>query len=140
LHHAPTRGGEQDALRFVDQYEKTLAVYRQEFAQAPPSAIWPACAQRFNPQEHFVRVDRSSRWLIKKPSRNSWRILLIGAFAFGLSACSEYLADKDIGFWLKILLAIFVLYKLFSWLGSSGGGTGGGASGCGGCGGCGGGD
>lgn len=43
LHHNPGGpGSPKDEVRFVKQYEKTLAAYKAMFGAAPPTSIWPA--------------------------------------------------------------------------------------------------
>ncbi len=53
-----------------------------------------------------------------------------------LVACTENIGDKDIWFWFKVALGVYVIYKILSWLSSGGGKNSGGGSGGGvGCGG-----
>lgn len=70
LHHGPTKGGRAEGERFEDQYERTLASYRNAFGEAPPDAVWPPSAIRFGEAAGFVRVNRARAWVLAKP----WRV------------------------------------------------------------------
>ena len=45
LHHDPSRGGVPDASLHERQYLDTLARYREEFGEDPPSDLWPQPAE-----------------------------------------------------------------------------------------------
>ncbi|WP_224994306.1 hypothetical protein [Cesiribacter sp. SM1] len=65
VHHGPTKGGEQEAAKFNDWYQKTKTLYEQVFQQVPPMDIWPQPANRFK-RTHFQRVSLDEYWIIKK--------------------------------------------------------------------------
>lgn len=67
LHHGPTKGGKSEGVRFEDQYERTLASYREAFEEDPPADVWPPSAVRFGEAPDFVRVNRQRVWLTPKP-------------------------------------------------------------------------
>ncbi len=140
LHHLPTQGGASEQARFRAQYEQTLRIYTGEFGQHPPAALWPPVQERFDRIEDFVRINRASSWVMKRPKPILLKGLAMTAFAFSLVGCTEDPDGYGIWFWLKLAFGLFVLYKVFSWLDSGGRGGGSGGSGCGGCAGCGGGD
>lgn len=56
LHHVPTEGGPAEAIRFADQYARTLALYEAAFGPPDP-AHWPGTAQRFS-HARFIVADR----------------------------------------------------------------------------------
>lgn len=82
LHHGPTQGGQQEGERFEDQYERTLASYREAFGEEPPADIWPPSEVRFGEAADFVRVNRQRLWLLPKPWRVNDRrpLVLAGAW------------------------------------------------------------
>ena len=67
LHHDPTKGGRDEAEKFVDWYARTLQSYRELFGQEPPSELWPPVQQRFV-EDPVVKVDRGSNWVLSKSS------------------------------------------------------------------------
>lgn len=139
LHHNPTRGGAQEQQRFERQYRDTLALYAEVFGHQPPTDIWPPVAQRFAAVEDFVRVNLKHKWVLAKPGKTLDKMIALVVLPLLLVACTENLGDRDIWFWLKVALGVYILYILLKWLRSmGGGGSSGGGSGCGGCGGCGG--
>lgn len=137
IHHNPTRGGEDESVKFKQQYQKTLDRYQCVFEQAPPNDIWPSVDERFDGQKHFVRLDKSKMWLIKKPPKAI--LPLVGASVF-LAACTS-VEEDGMWFYVKVAVLIYVTYKIIKFFSGSGGsgrgGSGGGCSaGCGsGCGG-----
>ncbi|MEO0529469.1 MAG: hypothetical protein AAF266_02715 [Planctomycetota bacterium] len=164
LHHGPTKGGKQEGERFEDQYERTLASYRDAFGFEPPSDIWPPSDIRFGEATDFVRVNTQRVWLLQKPFRIAPRTTLVaGLSGVGLVlplAQGEATAAIVLGVPLSFFLIIAIVSLrpgssdrrnrrdrgssgcggFFGWGGCSSGGDGGGDSGCGGggCGGCGG--
>jgi uncharacterized protein (TIGR04222 family) len=69
LHHGPTRGGTDEALRYRAQYVFTLALYEQWFG-APPARWWPGTQARFTPARPLLRVDTARHFVLPKPR---WR-------------------------------------------------------------------
>lgn len=65
IHHGPTKGGNDEQVKFCDWYEKTKELYAVTFQENPPKKIWPESKDRFNAMS-FVRVNRSQYWLVKK--------------------------------------------------------------------------
>ena len=68
LHHGPTRGGQQEAEKFVDQYEATQNSYRDKFGEPPPADIWPASQERFDRSKRIRRICTEDYWLVRKPN------------------------------------------------------------------------
>lgn len=164
LHHGPTKGGPAEDDRFWQQYEDTLSLYRQAFAQSAPSEIWPSARERFHQKNQFVRVNRRKDLVIPRLAVPVILALLFIASAVYLqfnhpvalpgfpavnthsSVSPEIIIAAIVLFiLLKILSAVFGSGKKNKkdkpwWWGSGGGGCGSGCTsgGCGG-GGCGGG-
>lgn len=65
VHHGPTKGGNHEAAKFNNWYQKTKELYQQVFQQEPPVDIWPVPADRFK-NTHFQRVNLEEYWIIKK--------------------------------------------------------------------------
>lgn len=65
IHHSPTRGGKQEANKFIDWYSKTLHCYREKFECAPPSDLWPSPEENLM-SSHCVKIDLKKYWIIKK--------------------------------------------------------------------------
>lgn len=92
LHHGPTRGGVQEAIRYRDQYEATLATYRSAFGEEPPADIWPASDVRFAPERPMI-VNRQTHWVIpKQPFRAFGRAIRSKAAAVAVLIGSTGLA------------------------------------------------
>lgn len=66
IHHGPTKGGQNENLKFTDWYLKTIELYKSSFGEAPPDDIWPAKEKRFK-SVNFQRVNIDNYWVIKKP-------------------------------------------------------------------------
>jgi hypothetical protein len=66
IHHGPTKGGQDEGLKFTDWYLKTIELYKVNFGGNPPDDIWPPKEIRFK-NVNFQRVNRNSHWVLKKP-------------------------------------------------------------------------
>ena len=139
LHHNPTKGGAAEQHRYMDQYRRTLWLYEDVYGEKPPADVWPPAEERFLAADRFVRVNKRDAWVIKKPNPWAETLFLVVTAPLVLIACTDGWGDNDIWFWLKVVFGVYVLYNIFSWLGSGGGkGKNSGGGGCGGFGGCGG--
>jgi len=136
LHHLPTKGGADEQARFRTQYTKTLLAYEKEFGHPPPTSLWPAVETRFSNVERFVRTNKATSWVIKKPNPVFTKGLTLLTIPLFIVSCSDDTDGYGIWFWLKVALGLFFIYKIFSWLDSGKGGGGSGGGGCGGCAGC----
>ncbi len=68
LHHGPTLGGEAEAEKYLEWYDKTKARYASEFDAEPPADIWPPAHIRFDRSRDFKRIDTSGYWLVPQPA------------------------------------------------------------------------
>jgi uncharacterized protein (TIGR04222 family) len=66
IHHDPTKGGPSELRKHREQYERTLASYREWFGMLPPVDIWPTGGERFSAASP-VRVNRERAWIVPKP-------------------------------------------------------------------------
>jgi hypothetical protein len=103
LHHGPTKGGKAEGDRFEEQYEATLASYRQVFGIEPPPDIWPPSVVRFGEAADFVRVNSQRVWLVPKPWRVQPSIGVAGAFV-GLGFGIPVIAAGELN-----LIGLFVI-------------------------------
>jgi hypothetical protein len=88
IHHNPTRGGTAEQNKFADWYTETLQLYEQTFSEKPPADIWPDPQQRFTDID-FVRANKRTHFLLRKPGSKAWRGVGMGAFvclSFGLAS------------------------------------------------------
>ena len=67
IHHGPTKGGNEEKVKYNNWYEKTKELYYQVFDQKPPADIWPPSKVRFG-QINFVRVNTHTNWIINIPA------------------------------------------------------------------------
>jgi uncharacterized membrane protein YgcG len=138
LHHQPTQGGPQEAVRYRRQYAATLARYAHMFGALPPGAVWPTAAKRF--AGSFVRADRTRSWIVSR-RRVALSMLPIG----GVLSMAATADPPSIVMPALIIVALVVL-GLGLWRsrnakrrdGDGDGGVDGGDGDGGGCGGCGG--
>lgn len=165
IHHDPTKGGESQTRRFIEQYARTCALYENEFGSTPPVEFWPHVAERFAASARLQWVDRRRHWILRKPEgwsgmlgRASAPLLLLLATTGTLQAEGAK-HGSGASLWPLIVFGAVVVFGLLSrgsrskkdkngangndssgWTFSfCGGGDGGDGGGCGGgCGGCGG--
>jgi hypothetical protein len=81
FHHAPARGGPDDADYHRRMYAKTLASYQAIFGVRPPAALWPDTAARFRHAGAHRRVNVADYVVIPrldKPKRIGIAICIIG--------------------------------------------------------------
>ena len=109
IHHNPTKGGEQERTKFHAQYEATLQLYRAMFNEEPPRDIWPPARVRFGDVD-FVRVNKRTHWLVRKPKDNLLPLmginipgLIFGIFQGGVDGFLfyNYSHDNSIGFFCQ---------------------------------------
>lgn len=74
LHHMPTRGGEAEQAKFVEQYRRTLDSYARTFGEAPPPDLWPAPEIRFGRDLHYARVNVHRRKLLSGRAGSGWNV------------------------------------------------------------------
>lgn len=150
LHHGPTRGGNEEQVKFRDSYRATLAAYERVSGEPPPSDIWPDVWRRFYGIEAMRRVNAADNWIVPKPSQGVLWMGQLGA-AIGVPVFFS-IGKSTLGILSVIVFVAILLYRGRLkrserhrlrdgdpggvWLGCAGGDGGdGGGSGCGGCGG-----
>lgn len=163
LHHGPTKGGHDEGNRFIKNYEKTLALYEDEFGHAPPADIWPSSQERFRDPGRYKRLDTSKYIFFKRIGRG-WIMMAasICLFLWGITYAAAHegrtpgflgLIDHELTthplsamvsfVGIVVLIGLFVYYTFLEpdWAKrerkareKNDGGCGGGGSGCGGCG------
>lgn len=132
LHHTPTEGGDREAQKFENYYDRTHALYAEKFGDRPPPDIWPDSKTRFSDTD-FVRVNKRNHHILIK--RRWWEVairmaVIIGA-GFFLATISHMIIFLFVGIGASILAALPA--SAFSGLSDKGSGcSAGGCSGCGG--------
>ena len=58
LHHLPGTGADGEHARYLDQYLKTLELYRMRFGEAPPADVWPRPEARGEDEDEFALSGR----------------------------------------------------------------------------------
>lgn len=136
IHHDPTKGGKTESKKYREQYQSTLALYSEVFGEEPPMDIWPSIDERFKNTEKYIRLNRAKFWVVNKKLEFVFPFLFA---PFILAACSDEQGDSDLWFFIKLVVGIYIFYKVAMWIhrnfdgkGGSGGGCGGGCGGCGG--------
>lgn len=101
LHHNPTKGGADEAAKFRNLYDQTLASYVKAFDEMPPRDIWPDAATRFGESAHFQRVNARRNWVIPKPRWFRAGKLSLAATGIALLAtgCTGALATLNVFNW-----------------------------------------
>jgi hypothetical protein len=110
IHHNPTKGGANEAKKFINYYEHLKDIYRYHFDNDPPRDIWQPADVRFSDID-FQRVNLKRFWLIRKPTKRFYSIftlILIGLFAlFSIQA-----EGQGWNIALFILIGMGVVYAL----------------------------
>lgn len=84
LHHIPTEGGMQEGEKFNAAYERTLALYKQQFGEDPPVDIWPSAHRRFA-QPTVQKVDTRDYVMFRR-SDGLFAVVMGGIVALCLAA------------------------------------------------------
>jgi hypothetical protein len=71
IHHHPTMGGNNEAIKFDNYYSYTVELYEEKFNNIPPADIWQPNKERFN-DINFERVNKNKYWIIRKPE-SAWK-------------------------------------------------------------------
>jgi len=66
IHHGPTKGGNQEKLKYRELYEGTKKKYLELFEKEPPADIWPSTENRFG-NLIFERINKHTHWKVRKP-------------------------------------------------------------------------
>ncbi|OUS27385.1 hypothetical protein A9Q99_15425 [Gammaproteobacteria bacterium 45_16_T64] len=114
LHHSPSLHNEKSISNDHEDYANTLNLYKAEFGYSPPNEYWG-------------RLTGNNRSLAKVVALTLSSSLL-------LTACTQINGD-DIEFYVKCAIGVYVIYKVFKWLGPGKGGGGCSSSSCSSCGG-----
>ncbi len=65
IHHGPTKGGNNEKVKFNDWYAKTKELYTRTFKKEVPNDIWPDSKTRFG-EINFRRVNLHRNWVLPK--------------------------------------------------------------------------
>jgi hypothetical protein len=137
IHHNPTQGGKQEAVKYDDLYTRTRNLYKQYFYVEPPANIWQSNEVRFSDVD-FERVNKKVNWIIKKPKfRKIFEVFGLLIAAFGSIMALDWVGIVAIC--IGTILLLIVIVAIVTNIGNKknkGGGTSGSSnsnsSGCGG--------
>jgi hypothetical protein len=127
IHHNPTQGGKAEGVKFDDWYTRTKQFYFDNFRQIPPSDIWLPNDTRFSDID-FARVNKSSNWVIPKPSfKKLFQLVGIVLLGMGSIYAKDTAEETDWGtiifVCVLILLFIVILIAIFGGNNRKGGGS-----------------
>jgi hypothetical protein len=140
--HGPTKGGNSEKVKYNDQYNKTLAMYKDAFGFDAPSDIWPDAQKRFS-NVNYQRVNMAENFVLSKSKVKEYMalyviapILLLTSILL-MSAGSK--SNEDISFerglWIIVLIivGIFIIRGIWRYVNRNnrGGGSSGSSSGSG---------
>lgn len=60
LHHMPSKGGEEEKIKFIKWYTKTLESYEKILSRKPSALIWPPVEKRFQLNPPLKKRNRIS--------------------------------------------------------------------------------
>lgn len=107
IHHEPSRGGRAAVARLQSLYVATLNSYRRVFGEQPPADIWPPPAERFDRAHRYVRVDRQSAWILRKPRLGRWSLPLgLAPLPLLQGAAAPADGDSGSGAWVWLVWGI----------------------------------
>ena len=109
IHHCPTEGGTQEQQKYHQLYRNTLLNYEQYFG-ALPEDIWPDVEKRFTDAHQFIRINKTSYWLIPRWHLLTPKWLAVGMIPALLAACSGAAGDSPNN--LSLFIGIGVLIVL----------------------------
>jgi len=116
IQHNPTKGGQQEATKYLDFYEQTLTLYHSKFGTLPPEDIWPNSGKRFSDID-FVRVNKRTNWVLPKPESNhKWfAIKLLLVFVLTMYCFKEAAAAwKPFAITVGIFVMVGMLFFQFN--------------------------
>lgn len=88
LHHVPSRGGAEERVRLLVDYDRTLASYRRLFGEEAPADLWPPSEVRFRADLHrFQRIDIRRYWLLDRAIARSVGVAAAAAAALASTLC-----------------------------------------------------
>lgn len=76
-HHEPTSGGQDEARKFIEYYNKTLISYKKIFDENPPRTIWPESSSRFETKFQIKPYNPRKFLLIRKSEFIIFTFLMI---------------------------------------------------------------
>lgn len=110
IHHNPTKGGNNEALKYDGFYTGTHKLYEKSFAASPPADIWPANQPRFS-EINFQRVNMHRYWLVRKPGISK----TIGMASTVVITGLIFIQASDNEIFALIFLGFFILIAAFSY-------------------------
>lgn len=113
--HGPTKGGTSEKVKYNDQYNSTIDLYKSEFGVDAPTDIWPVAEKRFS-NVNYQRVNMSENIVLSKSKVKEYMavyviipvLLLISALLMSASNLNE-----DTSFGKNLMIIILVIVGIF---------------------------
>ena len=94
LAHGPTKGGQEEGVKYREWYDRTKGVYRQEFGELPPGDVWPSSEVRFGDAPYFRRVNTKANFVLPKAAVKRAGLIASAILTIALIAgCTASLAQ-----------------------------------------------
>lgn len=133
FHHGPTKGGTKETEKYLDQYNKTLALYQVTFGKKAPEDIWPSAEKRFS-HTKFQRINLNENYVLNKSKVKEYMtvyvltpLLVIIASLFMFATNIDW--GKTFLLILIIIAAIFIIRGIYRYINRNNRGGGGSSSG-----------
>ncbi len=113
--HGPTKGGNSERVKYNDQYNSTLELYKSEFGVDAPADIWPSAEIRFS-NVNYQRVNMSENIVLSKSKVKEYMaVYVIVPFLLLISALlmSAGNPNEDTSFGKILLIIILVIVGIF---------------------------
>jgi hypothetical protein len=92
--HGPTKGGSSERVKYNDQYNKTLELYKEVFGADAPADIWPNAEKRFS-NIKYQRVNMHENIVLNKSKVREYMAIYVMAPIMALIAAVLMSADGE---------------------------------------------
>lgn len=111
--HGPTKGGNSERVKYNDQYNKTLALYKSEFGVDAPADIWPDAQKRFS-NVNYQRVNMSENVVLSKSKVREYMAMYVIAPVLLFISILLISADgEELNVGKTVLLVVAILIGIF---------------------------
>lgn len=111
--HGPTKGGSSERIKYNDQYNNTLDLYKVEFGNDAPKDIWPDAKNRFS-NINYQRVNMGENIVLNKSKiRQYMAVYTIAPFLLFISFLLMSANSEEIDIRKTILLVAIILLGIF---------------------------
>lgn len=114
--HGPTKGGSSEKIKYNDQYNSALALYKSEFGVDAPIDIWPSAEKRFS-NVNYQRVNMAENFVLNKSKVKEYMALYVIApvllFISALLMSAGSSSNEDISYGKGLLIIILIIVGIF---------------------------